>query len=113
MQFELLTTDGAARRGRLAFPRGTIETPAFMPVGTAASVKGLAPWELERLAPEMVLANTYHLLIRPGVEVVEASVGDSADLARLLRGVDAVVNQPVSAFTLDEPPWMTVVTSSK
>jgi queuine tRNA-ribosyltransferase len=71
--FDILVRDAAsgARAGELATAHGTIRTPAFAPVGTAASVKGLAPWELERLAPEHVLANTYHLLLRPGVEVVE------------------------------------------
>jgi queuine tRNA-ribosyltransferase len=59
-----------ARAGELVTAHGVVRTPAFMPVGTAGSVKGLAPWELERLAPEMVLGNTYHLLLRPGVEVV-------------------------------------------
>jgi queuine tRNA-ribosyltransferase len=60
-----------ARAGELVTAHGVVRSPAFMPVGTAASVKGIAPWELERLAPEMVLANTYHLLLRPGVDVVE------------------------------------------
>ena len=60
-----------ARAGELATAHGVVHLPAFMPVGTAGSVKGLAPWELERLAPEIVLANTYHLLVRPGVELVE------------------------------------------
>ncbi len=64
-----------ARAGELVTAHGAVRTPAFMPVGTAASVKGIAPWELERLAPEMVLANTYHLLLRPGVEIVEALGG--------------------------------------
>jgi queuine tRNA-ribosyltransferase len=61
----------AARAGELTTAHGVVHTPAFMPVGTAASVKGLAPWELARLGPEMILANTYHLLVRPGVEVIE------------------------------------------
>ncbi len=61
----------AARAGELETPHGTVRTPAFMPVGTAGTVKGIAAWELERLAPEMVLANTYHLMLRPGVEVIE------------------------------------------
>ena len=56
----------AARAGELVTPHGTVHTPAFMPVGTAGTVKGIAAWELDRLAPEMVLANTYHLLLRPG-----------------------------------------------
>ena len=71
--FEVVARDPGsnARAGALATAHGVIRTPAFAPVGTAASVKSLAPWELERLAPEHVLANTYHLLLRPGVEVVE------------------------------------------
>lgn len=75
-EFRLLARDPSsqARAGELVTAHGVVATPAFMPVGTAASVKGLAPWELEALAPEMVLANTYHLLVRPGIEVVE-SVG--------------------------------------
>ena len=62
--------DTAARAGELVTPHGTVHTPAFMPVGTAGSVKGIAAWELERLAPEMVLANTYHLMLRPGPELL-------------------------------------------
>jgi queuine tRNA-ribosyltransferase len=65
----------AARAAELATPHGTVRTPAFMPVGTAGTVKGVAGWELERLAPEMVLANTYHLLLRPGVDTVERMGG--------------------------------------
>ncbi|MGD8440969.1 MAG: tRNA guanosine(34) transglycosylase Tgt [Holophagae bacterium] len=64
-----------ARAGELVTPHGTVRTPAFMPVGTAGTVKGVASWELERLAPEMVLANTYHLLLRPGVDRIEAMGG--------------------------------------
>jgi queuine tRNA-ribosyltransferase len=67
--------ESRARAGELETAHGVVRTPAFMPVGTAASVKGLAPWELERLAPEMVLSNTYHLLLRPGREVVEGAGG--------------------------------------
>ena len=63
--------DTGARAGELATPHGVVHTPAFMPVGTAGTVKGVAAWELERLAPEMVLANTFHLLLRPGVERLE------------------------------------------
>ena len=58
----------AARAGDLGTPHGVVRTPAFMPVGTAGTVKGVAAWELERLAPEIILANTYHLLLRPGVD---------------------------------------------
>ena len=70
MSFDLLTTDGAARRGRLTFPRGTIETPAFMPVGTYGSVKGILPEHVEDLGAEIILGNTFHLYLRPGLEVI-------------------------------------------
>ncbi len=72
-RFRVVTSDRAsqARAGELLTAHGVVRTPAFMPVGTAASVKGIAPWELERLAPEMVLCNTYHLLLRPGVDTIE------------------------------------------
>jgi queuine tRNA-ribosyltransferase len=70
MRFELLGTTGLARRGRLSFARGTIETPAFMPVGTYGSVKAVTPEELESLGAEIILGNTFHLMLRPGVEVV-------------------------------------------
>jgi len=70
MSFDLLTTDGAARRGRLTFPRGTIETPAFMPVGTYGSVKGILSEHVEDLGAEIILGNTFHLYLRPGLEVI-------------------------------------------
>lgn len=73
--------DSRARAAELATPHGTVRTPAFMPVGTAGTVKGIAGWELERLAPEMVLANTYHLLLRPGVDRVEKMGGLHALMA--------------------------------
>ena len=75
MTFDLLATDGAARRGRLSFPRGTVETPAFMPVGTYGSVKGLLPEQVRALGAEMILGNTFHLFLRPGLEVIEAHGG--------------------------------------
>jgi queuine tRNA-ribosyltransferase len=75
MMFELLARDGAARRGRLAFARGAVETPAFMPVGTYGTVKGVTPEELVACGAEMILANTFHLLLRPGPEVVRAHGG--------------------------------------
>jgi queuine tRNA-ribosyltransferase len=70
MRFELLGSDGAARRGRLAFPRGTIETPAFMPVGTYGSVKAMSPRDLLDIGAEIILGNTFHLFLRPGLDVV-------------------------------------------
>jgi len=75
MKFELLSRDGEARRGRLTFARGTIETPVFMPVGTYGSVKAVTPEQLEALGAEIVLGNTFHLMLRPGVEIVAALGG--------------------------------------
>jgi queuine tRNA-ribosyltransferase len=75
MRFELLGRDGAARRGRVTFARGTIETPAFMPVGTYGSVKAMTPEELEQLGAEIILGNTFHLLLRPGIDVIRAHGG--------------------------------------
>jgi queuine tRNA-ribosyltransferase len=71
IRFQLLAHDGAARRGRLETAHGTIETPVFMPVGTAAAVKTLEPRDLTTLGAGIVLANTYHLYLRPGHERVE------------------------------------------
>ncbi len=77
LSFQVVARDPAhnARAGELTTAHGVVHTPAFMPVGTAGTVKGVAAWELERLAPEMVLANTYHLLLRPGVERVQGMGG--------------------------------------
>jgi queuine tRNA-ribosyltransferase len=75
MRFELLARDCAARRGRLKFPRGTVETPAFMPVGTYGTVKAMTPEDLEDVGAEIVLGNTFHLYLRPGLEVIEAHQG--------------------------------------
>ena len=71
IRYELLATDGAARRGRLHSARGTVETPVFMPVGTAATVKTLEPRDLEAAGARIVLANTYHLFLRPGHQLIE------------------------------------------
>jgi len=78
MKFDLLNTDKKARRGRLSFERGTIETPAFMPVGTYGTVKAMTAEELLDTGAEVVLGNTFHLMLRPGVEVIEAH-GDLHD----------------------------------
>ncbi len=64
-----------ARRGELRTAHGAVQTPAFMPVGTQATVKAMAPWELEALGAEMILGNTYHLALRPGVDIVAAAGG--------------------------------------
>ena len=70
MQFEKLTTDGEARRGRLTFPRGTVETPCFMPVGTYGTVKGMLPRDIKEIGAEIILGNTFHLMLRPGTEII-------------------------------------------
>ena len=70
MKFEHLGSDGAARRGRLTFTRGTVETPAFMPVGTYGTVKAMTPEELRDIGAEIILGNTFHLMLRPGTEVI-------------------------------------------
>src|SRR5688500_203324 len=72
--FRLIRTDGAARRGEITTPHGRVQTPAFMPVGTQATVKTLPPDEVERTGAEIVLGNTYHLMLRPGAERI-ASLG--------------------------------------
>ena len=71
MQFETLTTEGKARRGRLTFPRGVVETPAFMPVGTYGTVKGMLPRDIEATGAQIILGNTFHLMLRPGTEIVQ------------------------------------------
>ena len=78
MQFDLLSTDGQARRGQLKFDRGVIQTPIFMPVGTYGSVKSVTPHELTEIGAQVVLGNTFHLMLRPGMEVIKAH-GDLHD----------------------------------
>ena len=70
MKFTLLTTDGHARRGRLELAHGTIETPIFMPVGTYGSVKAMSPVELNEIHAQIILGNTFHLWLRPGLDVI-------------------------------------------
>ena len=75
MKFDLHTTDGAARRGTLTLAHGTVETPVFMPVGTYGSVKAMAPNELVEIGAQIVLGNTFHLWLRPGLDVIRAHDG--------------------------------------
>jgi len=75
LRWEMLAVDGAARRGRLHTQRGVVETPAFMPVGTRGTVKAVDPRDLSEVGAEIVLANTYHLMLRPGAETVAALGG--------------------------------------
>lgn len=74
-RFDLLATSGAARRGRITTAHGTVETPAFMPVGTRATVKAMTPDAVRAAGAEMILANTYHLMLRPGAEAIAALGG--------------------------------------
>jgi queuine tRNA-ribosyltransferase len=75
MTFTVLAQDGDARRGRLRLAHGEVETPCFMPVGTAAAVKALTPTELREAQTQIVLSNTYHLWLRPGIGPIEAAGG--------------------------------------
>ncbi len=75
MDFFLLHGDGSARRGQLQFPCGTVETPAFMPVGTYGTVKAMTPEELRGIGAEIILGNTFHLMLRPGTEIIEKHGG--------------------------------------
>ena len=75
MKFELLAEDGLARRGRIHLSRGAIDTPVFMPVGTAATVKALTPQVVEEIGAQIILTNTFHLMLRPGMEVMSAHEG--------------------------------------
>lgn len=72
MKFDLLNTDGDARRGRLTFARGVVETPIFMPVGTYGTVKALTPDELHGIGAQIILGNTFHLMLRPTTPVIKA-----------------------------------------
>ena len=75
MRFDLRATSGSGRLGRLHFERGTVDTPAFMPVGTYGSVKGMTPEELRAVGAQMILSNTFHLMLRPGTAIVRAHGG--------------------------------------
>ncbi len=81
MSFEKLGEDGKARRGRLTFPRGVVDTPAFMPVGTYGTVKGMLPRDIEATGAQIILGNTFHLMLRPGTEVIRAH-GDLHDFTQ-------------------------------
>ena len=81
MEFDLLNTDGYARRGRLTFARGVVETPIFMPVGTYGAVKALTPEDLTSIGAQIILGNTFHLMLRPTTAVIQAH-GDLHDFMR-------------------------------
>ena len=71
MRFECIARDGAARRGRMLFPRGVVDTPAFMPVGTYGTVKAMLPRDIESTGAQILLGNTFHLMLRPGTGVIQ------------------------------------------
>ena len=81
MKFDLLSTDGHARRGRLTFERGVVQTPIFMPVGTYGAVKSLTPEDLLALNAQIILGNTFHLMLRPTTKVIQAH-GDLHDFMK-------------------------------
>ena len=81
LTFSVSQRAGAARRGQLTFPRGTVQTPAFMPVGTYGTVKGMLPRDIEAIGAEIILGNTFHLMLRPGTEVIKAH-GDLHDFTQ-------------------------------
>ena len=78
MEFNLINNDGYARRGRLTFDRGVVETPIFMPVGTYGAVKSLTPEDLTGIGAQIILGNTFHLMLRPTTAVIKAH-GDLHD----------------------------------
>ena len=86
--FRLIATDGAARRGEIVTPHGVVRTPAFMPVGTQATVKGLTPETVRETGADILLGNTYHLMLRPGAERIAA-----------LGGLHAFMNWPAPILT--------------
>jgi queuine tRNA-ribosyltransferase len=75
MQFEKLSQSGRARRGRLTLEHGVVETPVFMPVGTYGTVKGMLPRDIEEIQAQIILGNTFHLYLRPGLEVIKEHGG--------------------------------------
>jgi len=86
IEFKVEASLGAARAGRMTFTRGEIETPVFMPVGTYGTVKAMTPLELSDLGAKIVLGNTYHLMLRPGTDIIEAH-GDLHDFMQWQRPI--------------------------
>ena len=78
MEFHVSHQDGLARRGQIDFPRGSVQTPAFMPVGTYGTVKGMLPRDITQIGAEIILGNTFHLWLRPGTDIIKAH-GDLHD----------------------------------
>ena len=100
MQFELLKTEGAARRGRLVFERGVVETPAFMPVGTLGTVKSMTTEDVKQSGAHILLGNTFHLMLRPGPEIIKLH-GDLHDFMQW-RGPILTDSGGFQVFSLTE-----------
>ena len=81
LQFKVSATHGKARLGEMQFPRGSVQTPAFMPVGTYGTVKGMLPRDIQEIGAEMILGNTFHLMLRPGTEIIKEH-GDLHDFTQ-------------------------------
>ena len=108
MKFELKTTDGRARRGQLVFERGVVQTPAFMPVGTYGTVKAMTPQSLNDIGAQICLGNTFHLWLRPGLEVVKAHKGFICATDSQGGGLTLTVVLPIAPLepkiAVGEPP---------
>ncbi len=104
MEFKVTHTDGAARRGRIKFARGTVQTPAFMPVGTHGAVRAVTPEEVRACGAEMILGNTFHLMLRPGVEVVERHGG----LHRFMHWPGPILTDSGGYQVFSLAPWREV-----
>ena len=104
MRFEVTHTDGTARRGVLEFARGTVQTPAFMPVGTHGAVRSVTPEELRACGTEMILGNTFHLMLRPGPEVIERHGG----LHRFMHWPGPILTDSGGYQVFSLAPWREV-----
>src|ERR1700709_502888 len=102
LKFELITTDGQARRGGVTLNHGVVETPIFMPVGTYGTVKAVAPRELEEMHAQIILGNTFHLWLRAGLENIAAHGG----LHRFMNWHRPILTDPgdVAEVTLQDEP---------
>ena len=106
--YQLLVKDGKARRGTITTPPGKIQTPVFMPVGTAGTVKAMRPEEVADLGAEIILSNTYHLYLRPGHEIIREAGGQITNFAG--SPIDVNLNSDVCATNgLIQKELMTII----
>ena len=104
MKFQVINTDGAARCGMLEFERGTVKTPAFMPVGTHGAVRSVTPEEVRACGAEIILGNTFHLMLRPGAEVIEQHGG----LHRFMHWPGPILTDSGGYQVFSLAPWREV-----